>query len=217
VASDLLDEPEQLRRALSPVRRQLLARLRTPASASQLAAEFELPRQRLGYHLRQLEEAGLVELVETRRRRGFTERLLRASADAYVVDPDVLAPDVLVPDASDATDAGAPNATVRSVSGPRASPQAGDRHAAQHLADVAARTVRDVARMQAAAARANQRLLTFTVETEVRLGAPGDMHRFTEALAGAVADVVAAFDTPAGRPYRVLAAGHPTPRPEGTP
>ena len=190
MGTDLLDEPERLRRALSPVRRQLLARLRTPASASQLAAELELPRQRLGYHLRQLEAAGLLELVESRRRRGFTERVLRATADAYVVDPDVL--------------------------GSRPSPKAGDRYAAAHLADVAARTVRDVARMQSAADREDRCLLTFTVETQVRLGAPGDMHRFTEALAGAIADVVTAFDTPTGRPYRVLAVGHPTPRAEGT-
>lgn len=202
---DLLDEPERLRRALSPLRRQLLARLRTPASASQLAVELELPRQRLGYHLRQLEEAGLLDLVETRQRRGFTERVLRASADAYVVDPDVLAPDrpageVPVPDAGE----------------PRPSQVAGDRYAAGYLADVVARTVRDVARMQAAAERQGRRLLTFTVETEVRVATPGDMHGFTEALATAVANVIADFDAPTGRPYRVLAVGHPTPRPEGT-
>jgi DNA-binding transcriptional ArsR family regulator len=187
-ARDLLDEPDRLRQALSPLRRRLLARLRTPASATELAAEFELPRQRLGYHLRELEAAGLLELVEERRRRGFVERVLRASADAYVVDPAVL--------------------------GDRAAHAAGDRHAAEHLVDAAARTVRDVARMQAAAERAGTRLLTFTVETEVRFAAPGDLHRFTEAIAGAVADVVAAFDDPAGRPYRVIAAGHPAPRGE---
>jgi DNA-binding transcriptional ArsR family regulator len=204
-ARDLLDEPERLRRALSPLRRQLLARLRTPASASQLAVELELPRQRLGYHLRQLEEAGLLDLVETRQRRGFTERVLRASADAYVVDPDVLAPDRPAPDPS------APGTLA-----PRPSQVAGDRHAAGYLADIAARTVRDVARMQAIAERQGRRLLTFTVETEVRLATPAAMHNFTEALAGAVANVVADFTAPTGRPYRVLAVGHPTPRPEGT-
>ena len=189
---DLVDQPERLRRALSPLRRRLLARLRAPASASQLAAELDLPRQRLGYHLRELEAAGLVELVEERRRRGFVERVLRASADAYVVDPAVL---------------GRQEDAVAE----------GDRHAAGHLVDVAARAVRDVTRMQAAAERAGNRLLTFTVETEVRFAAPGDVHRFTEALAGVVADVVAAFDSPGGRPYRIVGAGHPAPRPEGTP
>lgn len=90
--------------------------------------------------------------------------------------------------------------------------RAGDVHAAEHLLDVAARTVRDVGRMQATVERKGNRLLTFTVETEARFGAPGDVHRFTEALAGAVADVVAEFDTPSGRPYRLIGAGHPAPR-----
>jgi hypothetical protein len=38
--------------------------------------------------------------------------------------------------------------------------------------------VRDVARLQAAAQRSGTRLLTFTVETEVHLGAPSDVERF---------------------------------------
>ncbi|WP_216214009.1 helix-turn-helix domain-containing protein [Amycolatopsis aidingensis] len=185
---ELLAEPEQVRRALSPLRRRLLARLRTPASAAELAAELELPRQRIGYHLRLLEEAGLVELAEERQRRGFVERVLRATADAFLVDPAVL--------------------------GGTEEQRAGDRHAAEHLLDVAAGAVRDVARMQAAAERAGRRLLTFTVETEVRFAAPGDVHPFTEALAGAIAEVVAEFDTPGGRPYRLLGAGHPAARQE---
>ena len=65
--------------------------------------------------------------------------------------------------------------------------------------------------MQSAAERVGKRLLTFTLESEVRLAAPGDLHRFTEALAAALADVIAAFDTPDGRPYRVVGAGHPAP------
>ncbi|WP_211225447.1 ArsR/SmtB family transcription factor [Amycolatopsis nigrescens] len=183
---DLLEEPERLRHALSPLRRRLLTRLRTPASAPELAAELEMPRQRVGYHLRQLEDAGLVELVEQRQRRGCVERVLRATADAFVVDPAVL-----------------DRHTER---------RSDDRHAAEHLIDVASRTVRDLARMQAAAERQDTRLLTFTLETEVRFGAPADVHTFTEALADAIAGVVAAFDTPEGKPYRLIGAGHPAPR-----
>ena len=73
----LLDSPRRLASALPALRRRLLERLRTPASASELAREFGMPRQRLNYHLRVLEEQDLVELVELRPRRGFTERVLR--------------------------------------------------------------------------------------------------------------------------------------------
>jgi DNA-binding transcriptional ArsR family regulator len=195
----LLEEPEKLRGALVPLRRRLLARLRSPASASELAREFEVSRQKLNYHLHKLEEAGLVELVAHRRRRGFVERVLKARADAYVIDPALMS---------------------GPASGPPSEPavaRTGDRHAADHLVEMAATTVREVARMQSAAGSAGKRLLTFTLETEVRLAAPAELHRFTEALAGALAEVIAAFDSPGGRAYRLVAAGHPAvnPAPSG--
>ncbi|MEU4195106.1 helix-turn-helix domain-containing protein [Kribbella sp. NPDC026611] len=179
-----VDEPEKVRLALSPIRRRLLELLREPASATQLAATLDLPRQRVNYHLRELEKAGLVELVEERQRRGFTERILRASSGLFV-DPGV-------------------------VGG--AFTQIQDQYAAEHLVEVAAGTVRDVARMQSAAEADGKRLLTFTLETEVRFAEPGDVHRFTDALTEAVRRVVAEYDSESGRPYRLIAGGHPAPR-----
>jgi DNA-binding transcriptional ArsR family regulator len=185
-----LDEPDKVRRALSPIRRQLLARLREPRSATQLAAEMDLPRQRVNYHLRALEDAGLLELVEERPRRGCTERILRTKPGALVVDPTVIDGEFTY---------------------------IHDQYAAEHLVGVAAATVRDVARMQAAAADQGKRLLTFTVETEVRFAQPGDVHAFTDELAAAVREVVARFDTPGGRRYRMVAGGHPATENRGTP
>jgi DNA-binding transcriptional ArsR family regulator len=179
-----LDEPEKVRRALSPIRRQLLARLREPASATQLAAALDLPRQRVNYHLRALEEAGLLELVEERPRRGFVERILRTRPGALVVDPTVI---------------------------DGAFTEIHDQYAAEHLVGVAADTVRTVARMQAAAADQGRRLLTFTVEAEVRFGQPSDVHAFTDELAEAIRAVVARYDTEGGKPYRMVAGGHPAP------
>jgi DNA-binding transcriptional ArsR family regulator len=192
VSVALLEEPEKLRGALAPLRRRLLARLRAAASASELAREFDVSRQKLNYHLHKLEEAGLVELVGQRQRRGFVERVLKARADAYVVDPACMS-----------------GPWPESREGARERAREGDRHAADHLVETAATTVREVTRMQSAAERSGKRLLTFTLESEVRLAAPGELHRFTDALAAALADVIAEFDTPAGRPYRVLGAGHP--------
>jgi DNA-binding transcriptional ArsR family regulator len=184
MAMTYVDSPERVRVALSPVRRDLLQRLRTPSSASQLAAERGLPRQRLNYHLKALEKAGLVELVEERQRRGCVERILRTRPGALVVDPTVVAGEFT---------------------------RIHDQYAAEHLVGVAATTVRDVARMQAAAARADKRLLTFTLETEVRFAQPSDVHAFTDDLAAAVRQVVERYDTDGGRPYRMVALGHPAP------
>jgi len=55
-----------------------------------LARKLGLPRQRLNYHLRALEDAGLVELVEERRKGNCFERLLRATARSFVISPEAL-------------------------------------------------------------------------------------------------------------------------------
>jgi len=190
-AIQLLHDPERVRLALSPVKRRLLERLREPSSATRLAAALGTSRQRVNYHLRALEQAGLVVLVEERQRRGCTERVLVATADAFVVDPSVMHAD----------DASAP-------------PPVQDRYAAQHLIGTAAGVVRDVARMQAAAEREQTRLLTFTVEAEVGFADPGDIERFATRLAELMRQAASEFNPPAGgRRYRVVAGGHPAPQP----
>jgi DNA-binding transcriptional ArsR family regulator len=186
----LVRDPEDLRTALTPLRRRLLELLREPASATQLAEAVGLTRQKVNYHLRALERAGLAVLVAERPRRGCVERLLAASADAFVVDPDVL--------------------------GPVAGIDTQDRMAAVHLVNAAAAVVRDVARQQEAADREGTRLLTFTVEAEVRFGAPADIERFAARLGELVAQAAGEFEAPAGRAYRVVAGGHPAPTGEET-
>ena len=186
----LVEEPDRLRAALTPLRRRLLELLRVPTSATELAATLGLARQKVNYHVRALEAAGLVRLVEERQRRGFTERVLQATADAYVVDPGVMGP---VDDRSPVL--------------------ARDRFAAEHLVSTAARTVRDVSRMRQAASDRGTRLLTFTVEAEVRFAQPADVHRFADALATAIAAAAAEVAPPDGdgRPYRIVVGAHPAP------
>ena len=112
-----------VRGALSPLRRRVLEELREPASAAGLPVRLGESRQRVNYHVRALEKAGLAELVEERPRRGCTERIVRATARAVVVDPDVL---------------GDLEAVARTQ----------DRFAADTLLAIAARTVSHVAAMR---------------------------------------------------------------------
>ena len=184
---ELLEEPDRVRTALSPARRELLERLREPSSATRLAAELGVSRQRVNYHLRALEDAGLVELVEERQRRGFTERVVRTRPGAFLVDPAIAAP------AADPV-------------------RVQDRFAAEHLLDTATGLVRDVARMQAAAADEGTRLLTFTLETEVGFARPGDVEAFVLDLARAVEEIGRRHAGRPGRPYRVVIGGHPAAR-----
>ncbi len=180
----LIDDAERARLALSPIRRRLLAALRQPGSATTLAAALELPRQRIGYHLRALEEAGLIELFEERKRRGFVERVLIARADAFVVDPEIL--------------------------GVPAEVAVQDRFAADHLVSVAAGIVRDVSRMRQAADQAGQRLLTFTVEADIGFSTPRHLEDFSREVTEAVAELARKYRSKGpGRRYRLVVGAHP--------
>ncbi|MFC7548165.1 helix-turn-helix domain-containing protein [Plantactinospora sp. GCM10030261] len=183
---EVVRDGERLRGSLSPLRRRLLRELREPASATALAARLGETRQRLNYHLRELEKSGLLELVETRQRRGVSERILRTTARAVVVAPEVL---------DDLTGAEQ------------------DRFAADTLLAAAARTVDEVARQRDGATAAGKRLLTFAIETEVGFARPADLERFATRLAEQIAELAAEFDSPANRRrYRLVVGGHPTAR-----
>ena len=164
---------------LPPLRRAVLEALREPGSATQVAARLGESRQRINYHVRALERGGLVELVEERARRGCTERVVRATSDAVVVEP----------------------AVIGAVSDQ-------DRFAADALLANGARLVRDVAAARDAASERGQRLLTFSVEAEVGFERPADLERFADALADRIAELAASFG-PGKRRYRVVVGGHP--------
>jgi DNA-binding transcriptional ArsR family regulator len=185
-AMEVLSDAARVAAALPPIRRQILGLLAEPDSAAGLARRLGVPRQRVNYHLRELERAGLVELFDQRQRRGLVERRLRISARAYVVDPALLG----VP-AADAAD-------VR------------DRFSSAYLVGAASRVIRDVAVLRERAAAAGQRLATLTLETEVAFASPADLRAFADELQAAVADLAVRYHTPGGRRHQLVAGVHPT-------
>ncbi|GAA1315443.1 ArsR/SmtB family transcription factor [Pseudonocardia xinjiangensis] len=188
----VIDDPAAAGISLDPVRARLLAELVEPGSASSLAAKVGLPRQKINYHLRALEQHGLVELVEERRKGNMTERVMQATAASYVISPAALG--AVAPD-------------------PGRTP---DRLSARWLIAVAARTVREVGDLLTGATKAGKRLATFAIDGEVRFGSAGDRAAFADELASAVTALVSKYhddSAPGGRPYRVVVAVHPrTPR-----
>ena len=84
----------QLRACLHPLRLRLLEAVsRVPGSSLSLARRLGESQPRVHYHLRRLEEAGLVRLLEERRKRGATERLLGADPEAYAAARRALSPE----------------------------------------------------------------------------------------------------------------------------
>ena len=173
---------------LDPLRQRLLEELREPDSAAGIARRLRLPRQRVNYHLRELEKQRLVELVGRRRRGNCTARILRATAQAYVISPAALGGVGAVPGA------------VR------------DRFSAAYLVAVAAKAVEDVGALGARAEKESRRLSTLTLETEVRFASAVARAAFAEELARAVARLTDKYHdagAPGGRAFRFVVAGYP--------
>ena len=83
----VIEDPHVAQTLLDPVRARVLAALAEPGSASTVAAALGERRQKVNYHLRTLEDHGLVDLVEERPKRGLMERVVVASARSYVFRP----------------------------------------------------------------------------------------------------------------------------------
>ncbi|HEX4438438.1 MAG TPA: helix-turn-helix domain-containing protein [Thermoanaerobaculia bacterium] len=77
---------------LEPLRARILAAAREPASATEIARRLGLPRQRVHYHVRELERARLLRPAGRRRRRNLIERRFIATARSYVLAPALLGP-----------------------------------------------------------------------------------------------------------------------------
>ena len=71
---------------------RLLALAREPASSSELARRLGLPRQRVNYHVRALEAAGLPRAAGRAPAGNMIEHRYVATARAYVLSPELLGP-----------------------------------------------------------------------------------------------------------------------------
>ena len=181
---------------LQKTRRELLARLAEPDSAAGLARRLGLPRQRLNYHLRELEREGLVACVEERRKGNCTERIMRATAKAYIIS-------------SDALGALGPGADL-----------AHDRSSASYLAAAAARAIQDVTALEARARREGRRLATLTLDGEIRFANATARAAFAEELSAALATLIARYHdehAPHGRRFSLLTMVHPSQKPSAEP
>ena len=171
-------------------RGRLLGLLREPASAAGLAKSIGLPRQKVNYHLRELEKAGLIRLVEERRARNCIERIVQATASAYILSPEIVA------------ELGANPEERR------------DRFSASYLLSLAARTIREVGALLDRAQSEKKRLATLSLETDIRFATAADRNAFAEELTGLVAQLAARHQdasAPHGRNFRFQVGLYPGP------
>ena len=166
---DIVQDAGRAAALLSPLRLDMLERMKEPQSASSLGRQLRLPRQKVNYHLRERERNGFVEFVEERRKGNCVERLYRAAARYYVIDPAVL---------------GRLGADPQDVQ---------DRFSAAYLVAVASKTIRDVAELRESARKAGKRLATFSLQTDVRFASASERAAFVEELTAEITRLVAKY------------------------
>ncbi len=176
---------------LKPLRLEILGLLAAPISATGLSRRLGQPRQRLNYHLRELEKAGLIRCVAERRKGNCVERLYQTTARHYVIGPEALG-------------------RVSPPAQTAAERARGDRFSWSYLVTQLTRALVSLATLRRRADDAGQRLATAGLETSVRFASPAGFAEFNERLAAAVSGLVAEFHQPEGRSYEVFLGCYPT-------
>jgi hypothetical protein len=182
-----------------PLRRRILAAAREAVSATELAAQLGQARQKVNYHVRQLAKAGFLRPAGRRMRRNLIERKYQATAQSYVLSPEILGP--------------------VAASGSEAS----DVYSATYLLGLTSLAQGELSAVTEAASRAGVRVLTLSVMSEIRFESGEQRAAFGAALTEAITEVIGRHTTAhrtstgepgKGRPYRFILGCYPIPKNE---
>lgn len=181
---------------LKDPRRRILEMASSPVSAVEMAERLGETRQCIGYHLRQLVDAGLLEDVVVSRRGAMVDKRYRASAASYALSPSLL---------------GSLAARVESSA---------DRESVRHLLGAINEVQDDLGQVLAERESTSDRLPTLTLSTRLRFRDAHERAAFADALMAALTDVVGRHAAPYerddgtpgdGDPFRLTLTLHPTP------
>lgn len=181
---------------LHPIRRRILAALTQRDSAAGLARRLQLPRQMLGYHMKEMAREQMLIPAGRRRRRQFHDQCYVARARTYLLSPELLG---------------------KLAADPRI---LGDRFSAAYLLGLAAQVQAELGRCIELASAADKRLSTLSVNALLRFTSKEQRAKFTEVLQRAVVEVVGRHSSPyknadgsagQGRPFRLVLGCYPIP------
>jgi DNA-binding transcriptional ArsR family regulator len=170
-----------------PLRVQILDALHEPDSAAGLARRIGATRQKVNYHLRELERAGLVEHAGERRAGNLMETLYRGVARSFLVPPRLTW-----------TDPGRMQALQ-------------EQHSLERLVLAGERVQREAAVLLDRAAFDGDDIASLAVEAEVRLGNEAERAAFLEAYLEAIRPLLTKYGRKRGVAYRVTIAAYPDP------
>ena len=165
-----------------PLRPRILAAAREPISATRIAARVGESRQKVNYHVGQLAAAGLLIAVDRVRRRNMMEHRFIASAQGYVIAPQVLA------------GAAVNDSSLR------------DALSATHLVVLAARVQAEVTDVMASAQARGKRVATMSLDVDLSFSSAQRRSLFASALTEAVRNLVEEYASSAEEGSRSRAA-----------
>lgn len=182
----LVDRVDQAAALLKPLRLEILRRLTEPRSCPELARALGESTQKINYHVRVLEEAGLVERVGDRRVRGLVEGVYRAQAGSYWLSPDL----------------------VGRIGGER---RARDRFSLGFVLSLAEEMQGDLARLSAEGEGAE--LPTLGLSAQIEFRGADERAAFMEELQEAISALAVRYGAAAGQaegdPFRLVLACYP--------
>lgn len=173
----LLRESEQASVLLHhPLRLKILAALLQPDSATGVARRMRLPRQTVNYHVRELARVRLLVRAGRRRRRHLYEQCYVATAQSYVLSPELL---------------GSLAADPARIA---------DTSSADYLLALASKLQVELAGSYGSVDGAGARPATFSIEAELRFTSPAEQAAFAEELQQVIFDAVGRHSVAAPQP-----------------
>jgi DNA-binding transcriptional ArsR family regulator len=187
-AVHVIDEGGAATSALHPLRLEILSELAEPESAAGLARRIGVPRQQVNYHIRKLEDQGLVKLVGERRVRNCIERLVQAVGRSYMISPAAL---------------GQLGADPERIE---------DKTSAGYLLAVASQMIHDLAGLQHRTGHPDNEARTLALRADIRFKSREAQTAFAAELTEEVAKLVAKYHAPRASKrqlFRVHASAYP--------
>ncbi|MCA8949812.1 MAG: helix-turn-helix domain-containing protein [Planctomycetes bacterium] len=184
----VVGETERARTLLQETRLDILERLAEPGSAVTLARAMELPRQRINYHLRELEAQRLIEVEREQQRGSVRERVYRRAGDSFAISPNAL---------------GALGSRPERVQ---------DRFSSAYQIALASQAIADLASLRSGAAAAGQALATLSLEVDVRFADAERRSAFAQELSEAVAALARKYhdeNASGGRTFKLYLGCYP--------
>ena len=188
---NLVQDSQSASSLMNPIRKKMLDLLKTPNSSSGLARELGIPRQKVNYHMRELEKSQLIELVEENKKGNCIERIMKTTARHYLINLDPLGN--LIGKASEIQ----------------------DKFSSAYLIAVASETIQETALLQQKAEEAKKKLPTLTLQTEIRFSNPEKRKQFTDELQNAIMDLTKKYHddlSPQGRSFKLNLSAYPKPK-----